>query len=108
MSWHALLRQARHLIPGVGVRACRRGLLTAVGLSAGLTACSSLTSVDAPDVVQPGQLENPAGALTLFAGAYGYFGLGYSSAAEQSGVLTDELVAPSPTATLALADRRVL
>src|SRR5215470_4206887 len=55
-----------------------------------LSACSA-TGVDAPDVVRPSDLGGATGAATLFAGAYGYFGFGYSWAVEKSGTISDEL-----------------
>ncbi len=96
MAWHAVKGLTPQLSAESGVPPRDRcAVFVAIGLAVGLCACSSLTSVDAPDVVQPGQLNNPAGALTLFAGTYGLFGQSYSAAAEESGVLTDELVAVS-------------
>jgi hypothetical protein len=44
-------------------------LLTIAALVAFAAGCSSLTDVDAPDVLEPGRLDNPAGALTRRAGA---------------------------------------
>src|SRR6266853_2569418 len=64
--------------------------------------CSSLTSVDAPDVVQPGDAGSPAGANALRIGAittfYTWLGSGpdaFSSPANMVtyvGLLSDELI----------------
>jgi hypothetical protein len=69
-----------------------RRVATGAAISAAivLSACSA-TGVDAPDVVRPSDLGGATGAATLFAGAYGYFGFGYSWAVEKSGTISDEL-----------------
>jgi starch-binding outer membrane protein, SusD/RagB family len=57
-----------------------------------VTACKDLTNVSNPDVIQTSQLNNPAGALTLRAGAVSYFATYFGQAVFQSGLLTDELM----------------
>lgn len=62
------------------------------------SACSTLTEVDSPDVVQPPQFENPAGAGALRAGAIARFaeavttpgGSGDAGQIARSGMMADE------------------
>jgi hypothetical protein len=82
-------------------------------------ACSSLTSVDAPDVIQPGDAASPAGANALRVGAlttfYTWLG-SYPSASlptenmvNYAGLLSDELVSGDPpTANTSSIDARRL
>ncbi|MBX6330628.1 MAG: hypothetical protein IRY91_02145 [Gemmatimonadaceae bacterium] len=56
-----------------------------------LTACSALTDVDAPDVMQPGSLHNPSGALVERAGAIATFANGFAEQAFFTGLFADEL-----------------
>jgi starch-binding outer membrane protein, SusD/RagB family len=64
-----------------------------------LTACSNLTDVSAPDLVQPSTLENALGAETLRAGAVAAFAIAYGvtgssftgSQVLDSGMMSDEL-----------------
>jgi hypothetical protein len=64
----------------------------------GLAACSGLTDVDYPDVVQPDQLQNATGAAALFAGAQHLFGAAFngstgsgSSFVYNTALMSDEL-----------------
>jgi hypothetical protein len=79
----------------------RAGALLAATLVAGI-ACSSLTDVETPDVVQPEQLENPAGAEALTNGALSSIYIPYMLWVYNTGVFTDEFM--FPTAFTALAD----
>jgi hypothetical protein len=60
-------------------------------------ACSSLTDVSAPDVIEPGELDNPAGAETLRLGAISRFATGFAGAGSNlaqntaGGLMADEL-----------------
>ncbi len=65
---------------------------TAAVMLAGVGACSGLTKVVAPDLTQPSALQNGAGAATRGAGAVAQFYNDMSTAAFQSGFLTDELM----------------
>ncbi len=67
-----------------------RRVIALVATSAGITGCSSLTHVAAPDLVQPGAFDNAAGALTRRAGAIGDFATAFSSQVFFSGLLADE------------------
>lgn len=78
-----------------------RGLLWTAGLAV-LAGCDSLTSVDAPDVIEPTSLETPEGALALRAGALRRFDELYGSGLTEgivgaSGLVTDELVSGETT-----------
>jgi hypothetical protein len=55
-----------------------------------LLGCSDLTSVSAPDLVTPADLENAAGALTLDGGAVWQFSVAYSNQIVHTAFLTDE------------------
>ncbi len=68
--------------------------------------CSDFTEVEAPDVVQPSQLDNPGGALARRAGAIAQFAEAFSNQVVQSGVLADEFVDVG-TGTFP-SDRRVI
>src|ERR1051325_3124811 len=54
-------------------------------------ACSDLTKVNAPDVVQPKQLDNPAGADALTNGVLGNFAGNFTTLTYLVGVFSDEL-----------------
>jgi starch-binding outer membrane protein, SusD/RagB family len=90
-------------------RRCR--LATAlVSLTA---ACSSLTDVAAPDVVQLSSLDNASGAEALRVGAISGFALVYAGSTEgqivTSGVITDEFFnASSAVVAIAAADLRLI
>ena len=80
-------------------------------------ACSSLTNVDAPDLVQRPGLANANGAVTFFNGAvasfYSVFGTSASYSASgpfltNSGLLADELLATSTFSGLNELDRHLL
>jgi hypothetical protein len=74
-------------------------------------ACSSLTEVDAPDVVQPASLENAVGAVSLYAGAVRDFSGAFAGTVTLlSGTLADELLAGGQTTFIAdvVADARRL
>jgi starch-binding outer membrane protein, SusD/RagB family len=88
----------------------RRTLRTlSLSMSAVLTiGCSALTDIDAPDVLEPEKLENPAGALALRAGAITRFTESMANPTLEygqvggSGLMSDEF-----TSTLGrLSDRR--
>ena len=77
-----------------------------------LAACSALTDVHAPDVVESAALDNPAGADALRAGAISDFALvfggGERGQVTTSGAIADEFFsAASPTVFLQIADQRV-
>lgn len=59
-------------------------------LSFSAAACSALTDVDAPDLVQPANLENAAGAQARRAGAIARLARAFSDQVTNSGVLADE------------------
>jgi hypothetical protein len=69
-----------------------RSTAAATVLAFAANACKDLTSVSNPDIIQTSQLNNPAGALTLRAGAVSYFATYFSLAVFQSGLLADELM----------------
>ena len=71
--------------------------LRCLGMCLALGACDRLTSVDYPDLVRPGQLENATGAAALFAGAQSQFGSAFnastgsgSSYVYNTGLMSDE------------------
>jgi hypothetical protein len=69
-----------------------RMLAVVVGSQIVLTGgCSDLTTVQAPNVTQPGDLANPGGALVRYNGAYADFSLGFVLQAGESGLISDEL-----------------
>lgn len=77
-----------------------------------VTACSALTDVHAPDVVQVGALDNPAGADAFRAGAISDFALVFGGSERglvtTSGAIADEFYsAASPTVFLQIADQRI-
>jgi hypothetical protein len=77
----------------------------------GFNACSQLTDVSAPDVVQPTSLDNAVGAETMRAGAVGLFATAYAGVSGQviaSGMIADELTSASSAATNYTADTRVV
>jgi len=55
-----------------------------------LAGCSGLVDVDAPDLVQPPDLDTPTGALARYAGAMSQFANAYQEQVTQTGMLTDE------------------
>jgi hypothetical protein len=65
--------------------------LTAVAGFALTLGCSSLTDVDSPDVVQPEQLSNAAGAEALTTGALASIMSPFMTFAYNTGVFSDEL-----------------
>ncbi|MEP7383592.1 MAG: hypothetical protein ABI910_18045 [Gemmatimonadota bacterium] len=82
-----------------------------------VSACSSLTEVNAPDLVQRGALTNANGAVTFFNGAvssfYGVFGQRSSNFASgsflaNSGLLSDELIATSQYSGMNDPDKHIL
>jgi hypothetical protein len=52
--------------------------------------CRQLTDVEAPDLVDPGQLDNAAGAATRYSGAIVDFASAYSEQVAESGLISDE------------------
>ena len=83
------------------------GVLALLGLG-----CNSLTSVDAPDILQPSQLDTPDGANVLRVGAisnFYYFGIFYPFGVQGTvGVLSDELVSGGSDGTQDALDARRL
>ncbi len=74
---------------GVTVASARIGLiLIGIGCS---VACSDLTKVSAPDLVQPSSLDNPQGAVARYAGIVPLFTTAFDSATQASGLISDEL-----------------
>src|ERR1044071_538535 len=68
-------------------------ILRAIVSSACLTiACSALTDVNDPSVVQPGSLTSPTGAVARYAGAIRLFTGFFQSAANTTGTFVDELI----------------
>lgn len=65
-------------------------LARAVVAAAALSACSSLTDVETPDIVQPGQLANQAGAEALTNGALSAIYAPFITLVYNSGVFSDE------------------
>jgi hypothetical protein len=80
-------------------------LLIIVGFTA-LPGCRQLTDIDAPDVVSPGALDNPAGASARYAGALSDFAAAFADQVAETGLIADEFhdVGNSP----ASSDRRVI
>ena len=79
--------------------------------------CSELTTVDAPDLVERSDLLNPAGAITFFNGAVSRFEFVFGTRASwsasgafvnNSGLLSDELIAHSTFWGLSNLDRHLL
>jgi len=70
------------------------------------SACSNLTDVETPDVVQPEQLNNPAGAEALTNGALASIYIPYMLWVYNTGVFTDEFMFPTVFTTLADLDYR--
>lgn len=66
-----------------------RRLLEAACLLAAL-GCNGLTKVDAPDLVDPAALDNPAGAGARYAGAISEFASAYADQAAETGLISDE------------------
>lgn len=92
--------------------ACRRRLATAL-IALAATACSSLTDVAAPDVVQLSSLANASGAEALRVGSVSGFALMYAGAEQgqisTSGTMADEFFNASTGAiALAAADIRIV
>ena len=84
------------MTPSSLVRGACRGAACGVLVLAG--ACDSLTSVEYPDLVQPGQLQNATGAAALFAGAQHLFAAAFngssgsaSSFVYNTALMSDEL-----------------
>lgn len=77
-----------------------------LGVVIATTACNNLTKVSAPDIVQPGSLQNQAGAVTQELGALSLFYTEYGLSMELSGLLTDELTFPSSGAPI--PDTRII
>ena len=55
-----------------------------------VAACSALTDVDAPDLVQPANLDNATGAQARRAGAIAHLAVAFSDQVVNSGVIADE------------------
>jgi len=95
------------LTAGRGPRCVMVAVLAVLGLN-----CSSLTSVDAPDILQPSQLNTPDGANVLRVGAisnFYYFGILYPFGVQGTvGVLSDELVSGGSDGTQEAMDARRL
>ncbi|MDB4916114.1 MAG: hypothetical protein JWM95_3758, partial [Gemmatimonadetes bacterium] len=99
-----------HVLPGKGKMSWQgrkpTGCMLALAMVVSFTSCSSLTDVNAPDVVQPAALENPTGAMALWAGALSRTTTAFAQTVVSSGELSDELI--SVTAAGSDADRRRL
>jgi hypothetical protein len=52
--------------------------------------CRDLTNVNAPDLVEPAAMDNPAGALSRYAGAISDFAAAYAKQVSEAGLLADE------------------
>ena len=98
---------ASTLTAGRGPVSVMLAALALLGLS-----CNSLTSVDAPDILQPSQLDTPDGANVLRVGAisnFYYFGIFYPFGDQGTvGVLSDELVSGGSDGTQEALDARRL
>lgn len=75
--------------------------------------CGGVTDVDAPDLVQPDNLANPAGMESWRAGAINAFVVAFSDGSRgqviMSGAVSDEFHSPVPTtAFVGVADQRTL
>ncbi len=103
-------------LSGISALSARLVLSVCVATAAG---CSSLTSVDAPDVIQSGDADSPAGANALRIGAlttfYTWLGSWFSASVptenmvNYAGLLSDELVSGDPpTANTSTLDARRL
>lgn len=90
--------------------AARATLIVLLGLVLGLAGCDNLLDVDAPDVIQPEQLANPAGAGAVAAGAEGSFfdafGSGTTPFIIYTGFFSDELFATTSLLNTVNADNR--
>src|SRR6266700_1648600 len=93
--------------------ASRRLVAACCALSLGLSGCHGLTNVNAPDLVQPGDLANAQGAITLFNGAmlqlytaFGGPGANNGSYITSSGLMADELTAAQGLPGILDLDRR--
>jgi len=80
-----------------------------------LVACHDLTNVDAPDLVQPGDLANAQGAITQYNGAILEFYSAFGGPANNngpyitsSGLITDEFTAADAVPGIVDLDRRAL
>src|SRR4051794_32679202 len=73
----------------------RRISHTLTGIAAiialGTSACSGLLGVDAPDVVQPTQLQNASGAEALTSGALSAIYANFIAHVNNVGIFTDEM-----------------
>ncbi len=74
---------------GATVAGVRLGLVV-IGIGCTM-ACSNLTKVSAPDLVQPSSLDNPQGAVARYAGVVPLFTTAFDSATQASGLISDEL-----------------
>jgi starch-binding outer membrane protein, SusD/RagB family len=75
-------------------------------------ACSSLTDVSAPDVIEPGELDNPAGAETLRLGAIsrfmtGFAGTGVDLAQNTAGGLLADELSSATVGSIVSVDQRI-
>jgi hypothetical protein len=74
-------------------------------VSFALVSCSGLTTVDAPDLVQPRNLENATGALARRAGALSRFATAFANQVIESGLLADEF---TNAGSVIFSDRRTI
>src|SRR5688572_2622084 len=73
----------------------------AAGCLLAAVACSGLTEVDTPDVVQPAQLANAAGAEALTNGALSSIYGPFIGSVYNTGVFSDEFMLPTIFTTFA-------
>src|SRR5947207_6143044 len=116
--WRKQMTPRQHLPHLSGISALSVRLVLSICVTTG-AGCSSLTSVDAPDVIQPPDAGSPAGANALRIGAittfYTWFGSGPNASSTPDnmvtyiGLLSDELVSGDPpTANTSTIDARRL
>ncbi len=84
----------------------RRALCLSLAAVAGILGCSQLTKVSAPDISQPGDFQNPAGAATRAAGALSLFYVEYGLWVMNGGLISDEFI--QATGGMGAPDDRIL
>ena len=87
-------------------RIFRGAALAAAAVLAAGAACSNLTDVSSPDIVQPPQLETPSGAEALTVGALSSLYIPFFTLAYNSGVFSDEFKLATAFTTFADFDFR--
>jgi len=71
-----------------------------------VAACSSLTDVDAPDLVKPSDLDTPQGAVARYSGGLSEFANALQEQVAQTGLLTDEF--SDAAGIVFVADKRTM